>query len=56
MTINKESGEFMVMVELPTDTQKKIKQWLSTGYEITIISQLLMDKMIVTTLTRTKNV
>lgn len=31
--------EFICMAETPTDTQKKIRQWLSTGYQIEFISQ-----------------
>ena len=31
--------EFVCMQETAIDTQKKIRQWLSTGYTIEIISQ-----------------
>ena len=31
--------EFICMAETPEDTQKKIKQWLSTGYTIEFVSQ-----------------
>lgn len=31
--------EFICMAESPEDTQKKIRQWLSTGYQIEFISQ-----------------
>ena len=31
--------EFICMAETPTDTQKKIRQWISTGYEIELLAQ-----------------
>ena len=31
--------EFICMIETYTDTQKKIRQWESTGYEVYIVSQ-----------------
>ena len=31
--------EFICMAETPEDTQKKIKQWLSTGYTIEFVAQ-----------------
>ena len=31
--------EFVVLTETPIDTQKKIRQWVSTGYEIEIVAQ-----------------
>lgn len=31
--------EFICMAETPADTQKKIRQWMSTGYQIEFISQ-----------------
>lgn len=32
-------GEFICMEETVSDTQKKIRQWSSTGYSIEIVSQ-----------------
>lgn len=31
--------EFICMAETPPDTQKKIRQWMSTGYNIEILAQ-----------------
>lgn len=31
--------EFICMAETPTDTQKKIRQWLSSGYEVELLTQ-----------------
>lgn len=31
--------EFICMAETPTDTQKKIRQWMSTGYEVELLAQ-----------------
>jgi len=38
--------EFICMVESVTDTQKKIRQWISQGYQIEIITQnlIVVDK------------
>ena len=54
MIISKEHGELVVLHETPIDTQKKLRTWLSTNYSITIISQVSMDKWLVTTLVRNK--
>ncbi len=53
-TINKE--EFTILNESPADTQKKIRQWVSTGYKITIINQIYNTSAgnLITTLTRSK--
>lgn len=50
--------EFICMAETPPDTQKKIRQWLSTGYSIDILAQSsttdgLGNTTVVTSLTRT---
>lgn len=50
--------EFICMAETPTDTQKKIRQWMSTGYNIEILAQSSNyiqgeGLIIVTSLTRT---
>lgn len=50
--------EFICMAETPTDTQKKIRQWLSTGYSIDILAQSsttdgLGNTTVVTSLIRT---
>lgn len=34
--------EFICMEETVQDTQKKIRQWTSTGYEVNIVSQLII--------------
>ena len=34
--------EFICMEETIQDTQKKIRQWTSTGYEVNIVSQIIM--------------
>jgi hypothetical protein len=31
--------EFICMAETPADTQKKIRQWMSTGYEVELLAQ-----------------
>jgi len=31
--------EFVILRETPIDTQKKIRQWVSTGYDIEIVAQ-----------------
>ena len=31
--------EFVVLTDTPIDTQKKIRQWVSTGYDIEIVAQ-----------------
>jgi len=51
MTFTKQDGEFIVLTESTTDFQKKIKQWLSTGYSITILHQdtlYVQDKVWIT--------
>ena len=50
----KEDGEFMVLIETPEDIQKKIRTWLTTGYAITIINQVIADRYLITTLLRRK--
>ncbi len=50
----REDGEFLVMIEIPEDTQKKIRTWLTTGYAITIINQTIADRYLITTLLRRK--
>ena len=52
--------EFICMAETPEDTQKKIKQWLSTGYTIEFVAQSstidgLGNTTVVTSLYRTKS-
>lgn len=47
--------EYICMVESPTETQKKIRQWMSTGYEIEFINQTVLDiNTVVTSLYRIK--
>ena len=31
--------EYMILIEKPADTQKKIRTWLSSGYTIEIVTQ-----------------
>lgn len=55
-----ENQEFIILEETIPDTQKKIKQWLSIGYEITFINQLSREHsngvtLLITTLIRSKN-
>jgi hypothetical protein len=50
----KPDEEFLVLTEKPADTQKKIKQWVSTGYQVTIINQCYGTNTLITTLTRRK--
>ena len=53
--------EFICMAESPVQTQKVIRQWLSTGYTIEFISQSsscideLGNIVVVTSLYRTKS-
>lgn len=35
--------EFICMEETPQETQKKIRQWVSSGYEIDVIAQHLIQ-------------
>jgi len=51
--------EFVVLTETPQDTQKKIRQWLSSGYHIEIVAQTAImsntnDIYVITSLYRTK--
>lgn len=51
--------EYVCMEETPEETQKKIRQWVSTGYTIEIVFQGLPVKnnattTVVTSLYRTK--
>ena len=59
-----ETKELVVLNESPSDTQKKLRQWLSTGYKIEILAQSAVvnsevsysptNTYVITTLYRTK--
>ena len=57
-TIDKDDGEFIILEETVSDTQKKIKQWISTQYSINILFQHIVTKgsitYLITTLLRKK--
>ena len=57
-SITKDDGELVVLHEDSTDTQKKLRTWLSTGYAIQILAQSVInnehDVQVITTLIRKK--
>lgn len=57
MIITKEVGEVTILDDTPANTQKKLRQWVSSGYKIEILYQMVItgSNRILTTLVRSKD-